>query len=132
MDKKKLLLILLIVIFVALLSVGSVFAYENKYLWIPISENELRQKVSDFYYFEIENESCVLNNYYNFKSKEDCQSTVKCVSDKLSNIIPGHDLRKLVNSMKQGKYAESGVISYFQQNSDLELQHKGNSQDCLK
>ncbi len=119
---KKLLLVIAIVIVIGFLGLGSVFAYENKYLWIPISEDQLRAKISEFYNLEIAKESCELNNSRGFASKENCVAGVKCISDELSKIIPANDLRRLANGMQDK--AESEVINYFKNHQEIEQQYK--------
>lgn len=108
---------------VGLLYFGGVYAYEKRYLWMPMSEEQLMQKASDFYYIEMNHESCELNNYKDFNSLEDCQNGIKCISDELSNIIPKKDLRRLVYEMKEGLFAESAVITYFEAHRDISQQY---------
>jgi hypothetical protein len=117
--------IILVVVLVLVLSVvvwGSVIAYENKYLWMPMSEDQLRAKISEFYNTEISQESCELNNSQGFSSKENCIEGVKCISDELSKIIPTNDLRKLANDMQDK--AESEVIEYFKTHQEIEQQYR--------
>lgn len=129
---KKIAIVIFIVVLLILFGVGGVFAYDNKYLWLPMSEEELRTKAADFYYIEMNQESCELNGFKNFNSKENCQNGIKCISEKLANVLPKEDLRKVLNEMKEGDNAESAVINYFQMHSAIESQYKINSEDCLK
>jgi len=129
---KKIILVVGIVMVIGLICVYAPSAYENRYLWFPMSEEVLRQKVSDFYYIEMEHEGCVTNSYRNFASMSDCQSGVKCISDAFSNVIPKEDLRKLAHLMKDGERAESEAISYFQQHSAIEAEYGQKAEECLK
>jgi len=131
---KKIILIVILVLFLSVTAWGGVIAYGNKYLWMPMSEEELRAKISEFYNSEIAQESCELNNYQNFSSKEICVNGIKCFSDELSKIIPVNDLRKLVNNMQDK--AESEVIEYFKNHQEIEQQYRNigiiNCSDWLK
>jgi hypothetical protein len=128
---KKFLGTLLIVIIVAvgiLVYVGVGFAYANRYLWFPMSEEQLRQKVSDFYFPEISYEQCQLNNFRNFASLENCKDGIKCISDELGKIIPKSDLRRLIYNMKEGKMGESAVITYFEAHRDISQEYAKNGE----
>lgn len=115
-----------IILIVLVLLIGAVLYYV-----FYLSEWGMRRHVDMYYYKEAAKETCELNAYQGFASKEDCENTVKCVSAELAQLIVKEDLSKFVKSMNKGESAESVTIIYMQNNPLIKARLESKSQTCL-
>lgn len=120
---KKLLLILLILIFLGTLS-GGIY-----YVWVN-SETRLRENIrNELYKDQLADENdCIQERF----ERQACLNAISCISDKLAENVRKEDLKEVSKKMKEGYDEEQIIVEYF---SSIGISHskieESMYQDCL-
>ena len=112
---KKGVLIFVIIILLILLG-GGIY-----YFWIN-SEKNLKKNIETAIYEDQFLEICKLRAYKGFDSRENCEGAVRCISLEMTELVKKEDLKVVSDKMKWSEDAESIIVSYVSDSSDIESQ----------
>jgi hypothetical protein len=100
---------LIFIIVVILLIIGGMGIY---FIAFSESEEDMRKIIEDAYYEDQFLEVCKNQEYTGFKSRQDCEGAVKCISMEIAELIRTEDLKDMSEKMKWSERREHTMALY--------------------